>query len=106
MAIEAKEDEEMEDLAWAPKTVVKTEGVVSQISLVPEERRDEEAEALITVDETESEKKVRHRWNRRKEREGWVMRAWNTSENRVDSFERENFGVRSRRLILYQEICV
>ena len=97
----------MEKKSSVVKTVVETVGPVSQISLVPEnEELEEQAEALITIDETEPEKKVRHRWNRRKEREGWVMRTWNTNKKRVGSFGRDNLGVRNRRLILYQEICV
>ncbi|XP_033221316.1 janus kinase and microtubule-interacting protein 2-like isoform X2 [Belonocnema kinseyi] len=106
-ATEANEDEEMDKNSSVLRTVVETDGPVSQISLVPEdeERYEDQAEALITIDESESEKKVRHRWNS-KEQEGWAMRTWNTNKKRVGSFGRNNLGLRNRRLILYKEICV
>lgn len=80
-----------------PRRIVETKGAVSQVTLASEEDHEDQSEAQITIDETDPDKKVRY-----KESEIRVMR----NKKRVGSFERDNLGVRNRRLILYQEICV
>lgn len=88
---DVKEEMKMNKLS---RTIVERKGAVSQVTLASDVDHEE---PQITIDETDPDKKVRY-----KESDVRVMR----NKKRVGSFERDNLGVRNRRLILYQEICV